>query len=53
MKPSRMREEISSSRISGNPLLESRSDAKWGHAPEYQAYEARTPVLWLQPPAAT
>ena len=40
-------------RISGIPLLESRSDAKWGDAPEYQAYKARTPVLWLRPPAAT
>jgi len=40
-------------RISGIPLLELRSDAKWGDAPEYQAYKARTPVLWLRPPAAT
>ena len=40
-------------RISGIPLLESRSDAKWGNAPEYQAYKARTPALWLRPPAAT
>jgi steroid 5-alpha reductase family enzyme len=40
-------------RISGIPLLESRSDAKWGDAPGYQAYKARTPVLWLRPPAAT
>jgi len=40
-------------RISGIPLLESRSEAKWGEAPEYQAYKARTPVLWLRPPAAT
>ncbi len=40
-------------RISGIPLLESRSDEKWGAAPEYQAYKARTPVLWLRPPAAT
>ena len=40
-------------RISGIPLLESRSDEKWGDAPEYQAYKARTPVLWLRPPAAT
>jgi len=40
-------------RISGIPLLESRSDAKWGNSPEYQAYKARTPVLWLRPPGAT
>jgi steroid 5-alpha reductase family enzyme len=40
-------------RISGIPLLESRSEAKWGEVPEYQAYKARTPVLWLRPPAAT
>jgi steroid 5-alpha reductase family enzyme len=39
-------------RISGLPLLESRSDAKWGDDPEYQAYKARTPVLWLRPPAS-
>lgn len=40
-------------RISGIPLLESRSDAKWGDDSEYQAYKARTPVLWLRPPAST
>ncbi|MDJ0852503.1 MAG: DUF1295 domain-containing protein [Myxococcota bacterium] len=40
-------------RISGIPLLESRSDAKWGDDPAYQDYKARTPVLWLRPPAAT
>ncbi len=39
-------------RISGVPLLEARSDAKWGDDPEYRAYKARTPVLWLRPPAA-
>jgi steroid 5-alpha reductase family enzyme len=39
-------------RISGIPLLESRSDAKWGDDPEYQAYKARTPVLWLRPRAS-
>jgi steroid 5-alpha reductase family enzyme len=37
-------------RVSGVPLLESRADAKWGDFPEYQAYKARTPVLWLRPP---
>jgi len=40
-------------RISGIPLLESRSDAKWGDDSEYQAYKERTPVLWLRPPAST
>jgi steroid 5-alpha reductase family enzyme len=40
-------------RISGIPLLESRSDAKWGDDSEYQAYKARTPVLWLRPPTST
>ncbi len=40
-------------RISGIPLLESRSDAKWGDDPDYQAYKARTPVLWLRPPASS
>ena len=39
-------------RISGIPLLETRSDAKWGDDPEYRAYKQRTPVLWLRPPAA-
>jgi steroid 5-alpha reductase family enzyme len=39
-------------RISGIPLLESRSDAKWGDDPAYRAYKARTPVLWLRPPAS-
>lgn len=40
-------------RISGIPPLESRSDEKWGDDPEYRAYKARTPVLWLRPPAST
>jgi steroid 5-alpha reductase family enzyme len=39
-------------RISGIPLLESRSDAKWSDDPDYRAYKARTPVLWLRPPAS-
>jgi steroid 5-alpha reductase family enzyme len=39
-------------RMSGIPLLESRSDAKWGDDPAYRAYKARTPVLWLRPPSA-
>jgi steroid 5-alpha reductase family enzyme len=40
-------------RVSGIPLLESRSDSKWGGDSEYQFYKARTPVLWLRPPAST
>jgi steroid 5-alpha reductase family enzyme len=32
-------------RISGVPLLERKSDKRWGEDPEYQAYKARTPVL--------
>jgi len=40
-------------RISGIPLLESRSQAKWGDSPEYQAYKARTSVLWLRPPTGS
>ena len=40
-------------RISGVPLLEARSDKKWGDDSDYQAYKARTPVLWLRPPAST
>jgi len=39
-------------RISGIPLLESRSDAKWGDDSEYRSYKARTPVMWLRPPAS-
>jgi len=37
-------------RVSGVPLLESRGKKKWGGDPEYQAYRARTPVLFLRPP---
>jgi len=36
-------------RISGLPLIERRADKKWGDDPEYQAYKARTPVLWPVP----
>lgn len=38
-------------RVSGIPLLEARSDAKWGEDPDYRAYKARTPVLWPRRPA--
>jgi steroid 5-alpha reductase family enzyme len=37
-------------RVSGIPLLEARSDAKWGQDSDYQAYRARTPVLWPRRP---
>lgn len=33
-------------RISGVPLLEASADARWGDDPAYQAYKARTPVLF-------
>ena len=32
-------------RVSGVPLLEKKSDKKWGGQVEYEAYKARTPVL--------
>lgn len=34
------------SKISGVPLLEKRADEKWGGEPAYEAYKARTPVLF-------
>lgn len=34
------------SRISGVPLLEKRSDAKWGGNSDYETYKANTPVLF-------
>ena len=37
-------------RVSGLPMLEERSDARWGGQPDYEAYKARTPVLWPRPP---
>jgi steroid 5-alpha reductase family enzyme len=37
-------------RVSGIPLLEARSDSRWGADPAYRAYKARTPALWLRPP---
>ncbi|MEO1596121.1 MAG: DUF1295 domain-containing protein [Pseudomonadota bacterium] len=39
-------------KVSGVPLLEQRSDEKWGGQDDYEAYKARTPVLMLKPPAA-
>jgi steroid 5-alpha reductase family enzyme len=38
-------------RISGIPILESRADERWGGEPDYEAYKARTPVLFPLPPA--
>jgi len=38
-------------RISGVPMLEAKSDQKWGGQPDYEAYKARTSVLMLRPPA--
>jgi steroid 5-alpha reductase family enzyme len=37
-------------RVSGIPMLESRADERWGNESEYQAYKARTPVLFPRPP---
>ena len=37
-------------RVSGIPMLESRADERWGDEPAYQAYKARTPVLFPKPP---
>ena len=37
-------------RISGVPMLEERSDARWGEEAAYRDYKARTPVLVPRPP---
>lgn len=37
-------------RISGIPMLEEKSDRRWGGQPDYEAYKARTSVLMLRPP---
>jgi steroid 5-alpha reductase family enzyme len=39
-------------RISGVPLLERQAKKRWGDDPGFQAYKARTPVLWPRPPKA-
>lgn len=36
--------------VSGVPLLEAQARKRWGEDPEYQAYKARTPVLFPKPP---
>ncbi|MGB1251773.1 MAG: DUF1295 domain-containing protein [Candidatus Promineifilaceae bacterium] len=38
-------------RISGVPMLEYRSDEKWGGQADYEAYKAKTPVLIPRPPS--
>ena len=38
-------------RISGVPMLEDRSDKKWGGQIEYEDYKSRTSVLILKPPS--
>jgi len=38
-------------RISGVGMLERRAERVWGDDPAYQAYKARTPVLWPRRPA--
>ena len=38
-------------RVSGVPLLEQRSDEKWGGQEDYEQYKANTPVLMLKPPS--
>lgn len=37
-------------RVSGIPMLEKSSDAKWGGDAEYESYKARTSVLFVRPP---
>lgn len=37
-------------RVSGIPMLEQRSDKKWGGDPDYERYKDNTPVLMLRPP---
>lgn len=39
------------SRVSGVPILERRSDARWGNEEDYQRYKARTPALIPRPPS--
>ncbi|MEO0972024.1 MAG: DUF1295 domain-containing protein [Pseudomonadota bacterium] len=38
-------------KVSGVPLLEQRSDEKWGGQEDYERYKANTPVLMLKPPS--
>ncbi len=39
-------------RVSGIPLLEARARQRWGHDPEWQAYQQRTSRLIPRPPAS-
>lgn len=36
-------------KVSGVPLLEAKADAKWGGQPDYEAYKAKTAVLFPRP----
>ena len=38
-------------KISGIPLLENKSDEKWGGQEDYEKYKADTPVLMLKRPS--
>lgn len=40
-------------RVSGIPLLEKKSDARWGGQPDYETYKASTSVLIPRPPSKT
>jgi steroid 5-alpha reductase family enzyme len=37
-------------RVSGVPMLEARAEKRWGQDPQFQAYRARTPLLFPRPP---
>jgi len=38
-------------RVSGVPMLEARSDERWGGQADYEAYKAATPTLMMKPPS--
>ena len=38
-------------KVSGVPMLENAADERWGGQEDYEAYKAKTPVLFLKPPA--
>jgi len=40
-------------RVSGIPMLEAKSDQKWGGSEGYESYKNRTPPLMMRPPAKT
>lgn len=39
-------------KVSGVPLLEQKSDQRWGGQQDYETYKRNTPVLMLKPPSA-